>query len=54
MLQVDMDTYTGPVSAQALQLTPDRGHTVIENLEGTSKLGITAWTHGPTAHALPT
>ncbi|TNN43728.1 hypothetical protein EYF80_046073 [Liparis tanakae] len=27
-LQTDTHTYAGPVSAQALQLTPDRGHAV--------------------------
>lgn len=54
MLQTDTDTHTGPVSAQALQLTPDRGHAVVENLERASELCIAAGSHRPAAHTLPT
>lgn len=50
----DTDTYTGPVSAQTLQMTPDRRHTVVENLERPSKLRITAWAHRPSTCILTT
>ena len=53
MLQAAVDTYAWPVSAQALQVGPDRGHAVVENLERTSKLGIAAGTHQPTTCTLP-
>lgn len=45
--QTDVSTYTGPVSVQPLQLGPDRGHAVVENLQGARKLCVTAGTGGP-------
>lgn len=53
-LQTDTHTYAGPVSAQALQLTPDWGHAVVEDFESTSELCITAGPHRAAARTLPT
>lgn len=47
MLQTGDSTYTGPLSAQPLQLSPDRGHAVVENLQRACKLCVTAGACGP-------
>ena len=35
-------TYAGSVAAEALQLTSDGGHVVVEDLQSASELGVTA------------
>ena len=40
-------TYAGSVAAEALQLTSDGGHVVVEDLQSASELGVTAGPLGP-------